>query len=189
MFIEACKNISSVNGEESCGGRPSGRTVRFAAWLLAASVILAGCGSKNTSSGSVSGGVAQASAEALTEESAGSDAAGQNSGDGFEIILDENGGRLVEASAADGSAADKEAEAETNEQVTETEPDYTESFACLCHYTGKAPPTALFTDYEYFVLTDDPEITWEEIERGMFSSQSGDRIRHFTVFSDSSGMK
>ena len=122
MFIEACKNISSENGEESCGGRPSGRTVRFAAWLLAASVILAGCGSKNTSSGSVSGGVAQASAEALTEESAGSDAAGQNSGDGFEIILDENGGRLVEASPADATAEEGEAETETT--VQETEPDY-----------------------------------------------------------------
>ena len=77
----------------------------------------------------------------------------------------------------------------TSRPSTETEPDHTESFSCLCHYTGEAPPTARFTDYEFFVLTDDPEITWDEIERGMYSSQSGDRIRHFTVFSDISGMK
>ena len=79
---------------------------------------------------------------------------------------------------------DRNAFSVTSRLSTETEPDCTESFACLCHYTGRAPQTALYTGYEYYVLTDDPEITWEEIERGMVSSQSGDWIRHFTVFSD-----
>ncbi len=72
----------------------------------------------------------------------------------------------------------------TSRLSTESEPDTAERFAFLRHYTGKGPATALFTDYEYYVLTDEADVTWEEIERGMYSSQSGDWIRHFTVFSN-----
>ena len=72
----------------------------------------------------------------------------------------------------------------TSRASTEEEPDSAETYPCLRHYTGKGPATAVFTDYEYYVLTDDPDVTWEEIEHGMFSSQSGDWIRHFTFFSN-----
>ena len=59
----------------------------------------------------------------------------------------------------------------------------------LRRYTGKLPETALFSDYEYYVLTDDPDVTWEEIEAGIFSSRSGASIPHTTVFRDLSGPK
>ncbi len=72
----------------------------------------------------------------------------------------------------------------TSRASTEEEPESAETYPCLRHFTGKGPATALFTNYEYYVLTDEADVTWEEIERGMFSSQSGDWIRHFTVFSN-----
>lgn len=64
------------------------------------------------------------------------------------------------------------------------QPERVESYKCLNHYTGEAPPSASFRTYDYYVLTDDPDVTWDEIEWGMLSSQSGDWIRHCTVYQD-----
>ena len=75
----------------------------------------------------------------------------------------------------------------TTRLSTERDPESADSFPYLNHYTGKAPATARFSTYNYYVLTDDPDVTWEKIERGMYSSQSGDWIRHKRVFSDISG--
>ena len=53
----------------------------------------------------------------------------------------------------------------------------------LKKYTGE--PTskdAIFSSYEYYVLVNDNRVTWEDIEHGMFSSQSGDYIDHAMVF-------
>lgn len=41
--------------------------------------------------------------------------------------------------------------------------------------------SALFDRYEYYVLVHDETLTWSEIEWGMFSSQMGDYIDHYSV--------
>ena len=58
------------------------------------------------------------------------------------------------------------------------------TFTYLKHYTGDAPKTALIAKYEYYVLVDNKDVTWEDIERGMFSSQLGDQIEHCMICSD-----
>ena len=67
---------------------------------------------------------------------------------------------------------------------TEETPESEESYKYLKHYTGKLPAGARHETYDYWVLTDDPDVTWEKIEWGMVSSQSGDWIRHKTVFTN-----
>ena len=66
---------------------------------------------------------------------------------------------------------------------TEPESQETDTYKCLLHYTGKAPSeSSLYKNYEYYVLTDDPDVTWEQIEQGMFSSQYEAWIKHKTVY-------
>ena len=67
-------------------------------------------------------------------------------------------------------------------QSTEREPETEDAYRCLLHFTGSTPPTALWRKYDYYVLTDDPDVTWEDIEAGMFSSQLGAWIRHCAVY-------
>ncbi|MBR5974350.1 MAG: hypothetical protein IK020_04115 [Clostridiales bacterium] len=62
--------------------------------------------------------------------------------------------------------------------------DRRETFKYLNHYTGDAPATAIYKHYEYYVLVDDADTTWEQIEQGNFSSQYGDMIRHSTVYTN-----
>lgn len=64
-----------------------------------------------------------------------------------------------------------------------------ETFKCLLHFTGKGPSTAIYENYEYYILADDETLTWEQIEKGLFSSQLDDYIRHHTVYSNYSGLK
>ena len=66
-------------------------------------------------------------------------------------------------------------------QSTRNAPESAETYAHLLHFTGTAPAGALFASYDYYVLADDPDVTWEQIEAGMFSAQSGDWIRHCVV--------
>lgn len=55
----------------------------------------------------------------------------------------------------------------------------------LVKYEGApSSSTALFNRYTYYVLVNDNTITWDDIERGMLSSQSGDLIDHYLVYSD-----
>ena len=65
---------------------------------------------------------------------------------------------------------------------TEKEPEEERAFRHLLHFTGKAPPTAAFSEYDYYVLADDPDVTWEEILAGMVSSQASSWIPHCTVY-------
>lgn len=80
-----------------------------------------------------------------------------------------------------------------NLSIRESDSDETvspSSFRYLRHYTGDAPtPDALYSSYEYYVLTDDPNVTWEDIWRGMASSFSGNFIRHSMVYKNYSGWK
>ncbi len=80
----------------------------------------------------------------------------------------------------------KEYHVKSRESTAES-PDYQESFPFLLHFTGEAPATALYSAYDRYVLVDDPSVTWEDIEAGLFSSQSGAEYHHFTVYQDFSG--
>ena len=64
-----------------------------------------------------------------------------------------------------------------------------ETFKCLLHFTGKCPSTAIYEDYEYYILADDADLSFEQLEKSMYSSQSTDHIRHYFVYSDYSGLK
>ena len=53
----------------------------------------------------------------------------------------------------------------------------------LMRYTGKpSSATALFSDYDRYVLVNDNTVSWEDIERGMYSSQLSDGIPFDEVF-------
>lgn len=55
----------------------------------------------------------------------------------------------------------------------------------LVKYEGRPnSATAIFSEYTYYVLVDDNTVTWDDIEHGMYSSQSGDSIDHYRVYSD-----
>jgi len=63
--------------------------------------------------------------------------------------------------------------------------NYVEEYKYMVRLTGEPmSETAIFSDYVYHVLVDDKDVTWDEIFRGMVSSQSGAYIRHSTVYSD-----
>ncbi|MBO4310105.1 MAG: hypothetical protein J5856_03445 [Lachnospiraceae bacterium] len=64
-----------------------------------------------------------------------------------------------------------------------------ETFKYLRHFTGEGPETALFDTYEYYVLTDDPNVTWDEITRGWYSSQSDAGYRCRILFHQYYGWK
>lgn len=57
-----------------------------------------------------------------------------------------------------------------------------ETYQYLKHYTGDAPSTAIYSKYDYYVLVDEEDLTWEDIEKGLFSSQYGAMKKHCTVF-------
>lgn len=55
----------------------------------------------------------------------------------------------------------------------------------LIKYDGQpSSVSALFSKYTYYVLVNDNTITWDDIEHGMLSSQLGDYIDHYLVYSD-----
>ncbi|MBO5069503.1 MAG: hypothetical protein J6C37_03980, partial [Roseburia sp.] len=63
--------------------------------------------------------------------------------------------------------------------------EYTENYQYLMYYTGEAPTAyATFDTYSRYVLTNDNQVTWEELQKGMFSSRLGDYIEHHTVYTD-----
>ena len=67
----------------------------------------------------------------------------------------------------------------------EGDKEYVRNYQHLMHYTGEAPtPHATYDTYSRYVLTNDQEVTWEDLQRGMISSQFGDYIDHYTVYVD-----
>lgn len=55
----------------------------------------------------------------------------------------------------------------------------------LVKYEGRPnSSSANFSKYTFYVLVDDNTVTWDDIEHRMLSSQSGDWIDHFVVYSD-----
>lgn len=70
----------------------------------------------------------------------------------------------------------------TIRESTEKEPETHENYRYLRHFTGDAPAQAAYSSYDYYVLTDDDTVTWEDIFYSMVSSQSDALIRHCTVY-------
>ncbi len=54
----------------------------------------------------------------------------------------------------------------------------------LKHYEGKLRQGAAFDAYDRYELVNDENVTWEELEWGMFSSQFGDYIPFHTAYCD-----
>lgn len=63
--------------------------------------------------------------------------------------------------------------------------EHIRSYQYLMHYTGDAPTfSATFDSYSRYVLVDDNTVTWEDLEWGVMSSQSGDYIDFCAVYTD-----
>lgn len=59
------------------------------------------------------------------------------------------------------------------------------TYKYMLQYEGEPnSETALFDSYVKYVLINDSTVTWDQIERGMLSSQSGAGIDHYTVYND-----
>lgn len=59
------------------------------------------------------------------------------------------------------------------------------NYAYLMKYEGPAErPDASYKSYVRYVLTNDDEVTWQELIRGLVSSQLGDYIDHMSVCTD-----
>ena len=57
------------------------------------------------------------------------------------------------------------------------------TYKYLMKYEGEPESeTALYESYLRYVLTNDNTVTWEQIWRGMISSQLGDGIDHKVVY-------
>lgn len=68
---------------------------------------------------------------------------------------------------------------------TEGNKEYVREYQYLMYYTGEAP--AAKADYDTvarYVLTNDDKVSWEELQRGLFSSQLGAYIDHYTVYTE-----
>ena len=68
---------------------------------------------------------------------------------------------------------------------SEGEEKYSRTYKYLKKFTGEpSSSTAIFFDYIYYVLLNDDTVnTWEQIERGIFSSSFGDFIDYQKVYS------
>lgn len=72
----------------------------------------------------------------------------------------------------------------TDRPGTMEEAEMVRTYPYLVKMEGKPRSVnALFDRYEYYVLVHDDTLTWSEIEHGMFSSQMGDYIDHYSVVS------
>ena len=59
------------------------------------------------------------------------------------------------------------------------------NYSCLMKYEGPAESSnAVYKSYTRYVLTNDDEVTWQELVQGMTSSQLGDYIEHMSVCTD-----
>ncbi len=62
--------------------------------------------------------------------------------------------------------------------------DYEKHFSHLLHFTGEAPALAAYSEYDAYVLVNDPTATWEGIQEGLLSSQADAGYEHYTVYLD-----
>lgn len=63
--------------------------------------------------------------------------------------------------------------------------EYVRTYKYLMRHTGEAPTTnATYDTYIRYVLTNDNTVTWEDLFQGMVSSQFGDYIDHYPIYTD-----
>lgn len=67
-------------------------------------------------------------------------------------------------------------------KCTEPSPEYREEFKYLRRFTSEE--SSFYDPLDRYVLTDDDTVTWDEIMNGMVSSQFGDAVKHYTLFTD-----
>jgi len=73
---------------------------------------------------------------------------------------------------------------------TDEKPETVETYQYMIRQTGKAPSeSSLFDSYDYYLLVDDPSVTWDDISRALFSSQMVEIPRFSTVYQDYTGWK
>ena len=72
-----------------------------------------------------------------------------------------------------------------NESHYEEDRLYQEEYKYLMRYEGEPDtPYATFSSYVRYVLVNDDKVTWEDIFRGMISSQHGANIPHSQIYID-----
>lgn len=65
-----------------------------------------------------------------------------------------------------------------------------DTYKYLLHFTGDAPSEAArYTQYDNYVLVNDPTVTWDEIFLSICSSQLGDYIPHHVIYKNYIGWK
>ena len=67
-------------------------------------------------------------------------------------------------------------------QSDKQEMERTETFKALSYFKGDMPEGAKYSSYERYVLVNDASLKWEDIDRGMFSSQSDAWIEHIVLY-------
>ena len=66
----------------------------------------------------------------------------------------------------------------------EEQPEMVRTYPYLVKFEGEpSSASAVFDRYEYYVLVHEEDVTWKELEWGMFSSQLGDYIDHYRIVS------
>ena len=65
---------------------------------------------------------------------------------------------------------------------TEEETEYVRTYRYLMHYRGDSSDAEEREFEERYVLTNENTVTWEDIVNGMLSSQSGDAIDHYSIY-------
>lgn len=62
--------------------------------------------------------------------------------------------------------------------------EYVREYQYLMYYTGEAPAAkkASYDTVLRYVLTNDDQVSWEDLQKGLYSSQLGDYIDHYTVY-------
>ena len=68
--------------------------------------------------------------------------------------------------------------------VEEDGKEYIGKYAYLNHYTGDARKGATFSRYDCYILVNDQDVTYNELEKAIYSSNSNDWIDHNRIYTD-----
>lgn len=62
--------------------------------------------------------------------------------------------------------------------------EYIDKYAYLNHYTGDARQGADFSKYDCYILVHDKDVTYNELEKAIYSSNSNDWIDHKRIYTN-----
>lgn len=60
--------------------------------------------------------------------------------------------------------------------------EYIDKYAYLNHYTGDARKGAAFSRYDSYILVNNQDVTYQELEKSLYSSNSNDWIEHKSIY-------